>query len=305
MRTSGPLSSGGVGRVLRSHTSKALPVSKITLKVKTGAKKGNTGAGAVAELEKKHKTSITTRIVSKTEVKLGASTSPTKIDDLTVTISDRSWTVTLSSADAIAEATKHLLAADANLACVIQKSNSPPFENDGNSFAALVRSIVSQQLAVKAAATIHARLVALCGGPQKVTPAAIAALTAGELRGAGISGRKEVYLHDLADKLVSGALSDEKLMAMEDEDDLVTALTAVKGIGVWSAHMFMIFHLHRPDVLPVGDLGIRKGFQKLFHLKHLPCAEEMHKLADSWRPYRSLASWYLWQLKDATTALNR
>ncbi len=139
-------------------------------------------------------------------------------------------------------------------------------------------------------------------GAESVTPAVIAALTAEELRAVGISGRKGDYLHDLAAKFLSGALSDEKLVAMS-EDDLVTALTAVKGIGVWSAHMFMIFHLHKPDVLPVGDLGIRRGFQKLYQLKKEPSAAEMQELAISWRPYRSLASWYLWRVQWYQVAL--
>jgi DNA-3-methyladenine glycosylase II len=125
----------------------------------------------------------------------------------------------------------------------------------------------------------------------------MAALTAEELRAAGISGRKATYLHDLAEKFACGFLSDEKLVAMS-EDDLVTALTAVKGIGVWSAHMFMIFYLHKPDVLPVGDLGIRKGFQKLYDLQQQPTPAEMQELSLSWRPYRTLASWYLWRVAD-------
>lgn len=134
-------------------------------------------------------------------------------------------------------------------------------------------------------------------GAEGMTPTVIAGLSAEEMRAVGISGRKSSYLHDLADKFSSGFLTDEKLAVMS-EDDLVTALTAVKGIGVWSAHMFMIFHLHKPDVLPVGDLGIRKGFQKLFQLKEQPSAEVMQKLALLWRPYRTLASWYLWRMSD-------
>ena len=113
----------------------------------------------------------------------------------------------------------------------------------------------------------------------------------------GVSGRKATYLHDLAKHFLSGALSDEKLVMM-DEDELVKVLTAVKGIGVWSAHMFMIFYLHKSDVLPVGDLAIRKGFQTLYRLKALPSVTEMEQLASSWRPYRSLASWYLWRVKE-------
>lgn len=134
-------------------------------------------------------------------------------------------------------------------------------------------------------------------GAEGMTPAVIAALSPEDLRTVGISGRKATYLHDLAEKFTTGFLSDEKLAVMS-EDELVTALTAVKGIGVWTAHMFMIFHLHKSDVLPVGDLGIRKGFQKLFQLKQQPSAVEMETLALSWRPYRTLASWYLWRLTD-------
>lgn len=130
-----------------------------------------------------------------------------------------------------------------------------------------------------------------------MTPAVIAALTDEQLREVGVSGRKATYLHDLAKHFLSGALSDEKLVMM-NEDELVKVLTAVKGIGVWSAHMFMIFYLHKPDVLPVGDLAIRKGFQTLYRLKALPSVTEMEQLASSWRPYRSLASWYLWRVKE-------
>lgn len=134
-------------------------------------------------------------------------------------------------------------------------------------------------------------------GSDCVTPDVLAALTAEQLREVGISGRKATYLHDLAKHFLSGTLSDEKLVMM-NEDELVKVLTAVKGIGVWSAHMFMIFYLHKPDVLPVGDLAIRKGFQTLYHLKALPSVTEMEQLASSWRPYRSLASWYLWRVKE-------
>jgi DNA-3-methyladenine glycosylase II len=134
-------------------------------------------------------------------------------------------------------------------------------------------------------------------GAEGMNPTVISALSAEELRTVGISARKAIYLHDLAEKFMSGVLVEEKLSVMS-EDDLVTALTAVKGIGVWSAQMFMIFFLHKPDVLPVGDLGIRKGFQKLFQLKQQPSAEQMQELALSWRPYRTLASWYLWRMSD-------
>lgn len=118
------------------------------------------------------------------------------------------------------------------------------------------------------------------------------------LRGIGISARKASYLHDLSRNFLEGGLSDAAIKLMEDEK-LMSALTAVKGIGVWSVHMFMIFALHRPDVLPVGDLGVRKGFSKLYGLKDLPTPAEMERLSAPWRPYRSLGAWYMWRLIEA------
>jgi DNA-3-methyladenine glycosylase II len=130
-----------------------------------------------------------------------------------------------------------------------------------------------------------------------VTPAAVASLSASQMREIGISGRKASYLHDLANHFVTGALSDDIIQQM-DEETLMAALTAVKGIGVWSVHMFMIFWLHKSDVLPVGDLGVRKGFQKLYQLEALPSVSQMTEIAASWRPFRSLGAWYLWRLND-------
>lgn len=132
-----------------------------------------------------------------------------------------------------------------------------------------------------------------------VSPSTIAGLSAQEMRDVGISGRKASYLHGLADHFITGKLSDNDIVTM-DEEALMAALTAVKGIGVWSVHMFMIFWLHKSDVLPIGDLGVRKGFQKLYQLASLPSGSEMQELAACWRPYRSLGAWYLWRLVDAT-----
>lgn len=114
----------------------------------------------------------------------------------------------------------------------------------------------------------------------------------------GVSGRKASYLHDLATKYKSGVLSDPSILEMDDEA-LLRVLTTVKGIGVWSVHMFMIFSLQRPDVLPVGDLGVRKGVQLLFGLKELPKPVQMEKLCEKWRPYRSIGSWYMWRLIES------
>jgi len=310
-----------LGRVLRSHATKAslssqpnpkLVDAKITYKAKkkktaeivdpekskpTGKREAvresvvEESTVAVVKQGKKPRKTVSTKtelVTKRTEV----------ADDGVTTKVVESWTVSLSTAGALAEATKHLVAADEKLKRIIEAHGSAPvWEHKGSSFSALARAIVYQQLAGKAASTIYGRLIDLCGGPEGMTPTVIAGLSAEELRAVGISGRKSTYLHDLADKFSSGFLTDEKLAVMS-EDDLVTALTAVKGIGVWSAHMFMIFHLHKPDVLPVGDLGIRKGFQKLFQLKEQPSAVEMQELALLWRPYRTLASWYLWRLSD-------
>src|SRR5262245_21641324 len=163
-------------------------------------------------------------------------------------------------------------------------------------FAALVRAITGQQLSTKAAATIYARLVALMPGGHP-TPEALAAVTDGELRGVGMSRQKSAYFRDLCDTVTCGALRLASLSAMSDEE-VIAALTQVKGIGRWSAEMFLIFRLHRPDVLPVDDLGIVNAVKKVYGLRKKPSADRLRKIGDTWRPYRSVASWYLWRSLD-------
>eukprot|EP00249_Psilotum_nudum_P014043 c24632_g1_i2 orf=500-1336(-) len=201
----------------------------------------------------------------------------------------------LSEPGAIASAVKHLRELDAKLRSVIDVHEGPQFKKCESAFRSLLRSIVCQQLASKVADTIYGRLVSMCGGEMGITPDSISRLPAAEMRSIGISERKASYLHDLARNFTSGVLSDSTINLMDDEA-LMSSLTAVKGIGVWTVHMFMIFALNKPDVLPVGDLGIKKGFQKLYNLKSLPTAAEMVELASCWRPYRSLGSWYMWRL---------
>ncbi|OAY83107.1 DNA-3-methyladenine glycosylase 1 [Ananas comosus] len=150
--------------------------------------------------------------------------------------------------------------------------------------------ILYQQLAYKAAASIYARFLSLCGGEAGVLPDAVLALTPHQLRQIGISARKASYLHDLARKYHSGILSDAAIVAMDDKS-LFSMLTMVNGIGAWSVHMFMIFSLHRPDVLPVGDLGVRKGVQILYGLNEVPRPSQMEQYCDKWRPYRSVGAW--------------
>ena len=162
-------------------------------------------------------------------------------------------------------------------------------------FSMLVRAIVFQQLSTKAATTIHNRLIECM--PGGTTPECLAAITQQQMRTAGISRQKEAYLRDLAEKVVSGQVPLEAVDAMADEE-VIEALTKVKGIGRWTAEMFLIFRLQRPDVLPVGDLGIVNAIQRAYRLRKKPTPERMRKLGEAWRPYRSVATWYLWRSLD-------
>jgi DNA-3-methyladenine glycosylase II len=158
-------------------------------------------------------------------------------------------------------------------------------------FRALVQAIISQQLSTKAARTIGRRLVERHGGV--LTPEAVAATPDLALRGVGLSTQKLRYLRDLCQKVQDGSLA---LHALDDLPDaeVIAALTQVKGIGRWTAEMFLMFRLHRPDVLPVGDLGILKAVQQLYGLRKPPTPARLTEIGESWRPYRSVACWYLW-----------
>ena len=163
----------------------------------------------------------------------------------------------------------------------------------GDAYGALLRAIVGQQLSVKAAATIFDRVLAVFGGRMPTAKELLDADEA-ELRSAGLSGRKVEYLKDLAAKTESGELELDRLAELTD-DEIVAELTAVRGLGVWTAHMFLIFHLERPDVLPVGDLGIRNAIAAAYGLDEPPTPAEVERIAAPWRPHRSLASLYLWE----------
>ena len=162
-------------------------------------------------------------------------------------------------------------------------------------FRALARAIVGQQLSVKAAATISARFEALFDGPP--TPAGLARLSDARLRGVGLSGQKLGYLRDLSRRVLDGSLVLADLDAMTD-DEVILALTAVKGIGRWTAEMFLMFRLQRPDVLPVGDLGIVRAMERAYRLRKTPTPERMLAIGECWRPYRTVACWYLWASLD-------
>jgi DNA-3-methyladenine glycosylase II len=168
-------------------------------------------------------------------------------------------------------------------------------------FSALVRAIVFQQLSTKAASTIHARLMALMPG-NSVTPAALAAISDAQFRGVGVSRQKSMYLRDLCEKIAAGEVTLDAIDALDDEA-VIAALTKVKGIGRWTAEMFLMFRLHRPDVLPVDDLGILTAVQKAYRLRKRPTPERLRGLGEAWKPYRSIACWYLWRSLDNAGAV--
>jgi DNA-3-methyladenine glycosylase II len=158
-------------------------------------------------------------------------------------------------------------------------------------FKALIRAIVGQQLSTKAAATIFSRFEALY--PSFPTPAQVTATSDEPLRGVGLSSQKLGYLRDLCARIETGVLPLDALDRMDDEG-VIGTLTQVKGVGRWTAEMFLIFRLMRPDVLPVGDLGIVKAVQRAYKLRKVPSADRLTRIGDAWRPYRSVACWYLW-----------
>jgi DNA-3-methyladenine glycosylase II len=166
-------------------------------------------------------------------------------------------------------------------------------------YGALVRSIVGQQLSTKAARAIYNRLIERFGG-RTPTPQEVLDDDPEEFRtAAGLSHAKVKYLRSLAEHVLDGSLELERLDDLPD-DEVIAELTAVKGIGEWSSHMFLMFHLGRPDVLPVGDLGIRRAVERAYGLDELPAPAALEAIAEPWRPYRTLASRFLWRSLDAT-----
>nr|XP_017252271.1 PREDICTED: probable DNA-3-methyladenine glycosylase 2 isoform X1 [Daucus carota subsp. sativus] len=207
----------------------------------------------------------------------------------------------LTAPGELENALRHLRNADPLLANLIDTHPPPAFESHHSPFLSLARSILYQQLAYKAGTSIYSRFVELCGGEEAVLPDVVLSLTAQQLKQIGVSGRKASYLYDLASKYKSGILSDETVVRMDDKS-LFTMLSMVKGIGSWSVHMFMIFSLHRPDVLPISDLGVRKGIHQLFGLEELPRPSQMEQLCEKWRPYRSVGAWYMWRFVESKGA---
>jgi 3-methyladenine DNA glycosylase/8-oxoguanine DNA glycosylase len=196
-------------------------------------------------------------------------------------------------------AAAHLAKRDARLARIIAQVGPPRIRLAAtqSTFEALAESIVYQQLHGKAAATIHGRLCALF--PRgRVRPEPLLAHSDEALRGAGLSRGKMLALRDLAARTLDGTVPPVRALHALDDDAIVERLVAVRGIGRWTAEMLLIFRLGRPDVLPVGDYGVRYGFQLTYGKRRMPTPKELQRFGETWRPYRTVASWYLWRAVD-------
>jgi DNA-3-methyladenine glycosylase II len=195
-------------------------------------------------------------------------------------------------------AVRHLKKSDPILRGIIEKVGACRMEFGEPQFHSLAEAIVYQQLNGKAAVTIFKRFAALAGDP--VTPQGILKLTDAQMREAGLSKQKSSYLKDMAERAAQGELDFSRLPEMTD-DEVIQHLTQVKGVGVWTAHMFLMFSLRRPNVLPTGDYGVQTAMKKHYKKRKLPKPEHMQKIAKSWEPYRSVACWYLWRSLDIKT----
>ena len=195
-------------------------------------------------------------------------------------------------------AVTHLKRADPVLAGVIERVGPCRFEAraDGTHFDAISRAIVYQQLSGKAAATIYGRVLDLYGGRAPL-PGELAETSDERLRACGLSRQKLSYMKDLARRAHDGTLPVDSLHELDDEE-IVRALVAVKGVGRWTAQMFLMFRLGRPDVLPELDLGIQKGIQRAYRMRKLPPPKKVLQVGAKWAPYRTIASWYLWRSLD-------
>lgn len=215
-----------------------------------------------------------------------------------------------------AKAVRHLRSVDLTLAHLMDVVGRPEYATPAHDavhgmtdvWATLVRSIVSQQLSTKAAATIHGRLLALFAPddavPATPSPEAMLGASAETLRTVGISGNKARALHDLAAKTLDGTVPEHDEARALGDDELIKRISAVRGIGVWSVQMLLIFRLGRPDVLPTGDLGVRKGYQRAFGHDRPPTPCELLAAGEPWGPYRTWASWYLWRATDPTVPID-
>ncbi|MGQ0538610.1 MAG: DNA-3-methyladenine glycosylase family protein [Gemmatimonadaceae bacterium] len=200
-------------------------------------------------------------------------------------------------------AVAHLKRSDPVMARIIAAVGPCRFgpRNEGTHFDAVLRAIMYQQLAGPAALAIHRRVQALFGG-RDPTADELLGMSDEQLRGAGLSRQKLAYLRDLAGRTSSGELAIHSLHECSDTD-VVTHLTTVKGVGRWTAEMFLIFRLGRPDILPDLDLGVRNAIKRAYRLRSLPNAQRVHKIGAKWAPYRSIATWYLWRSLDGAAKI--
>jgi DNA-3-methyladenine glycosylase II len=197
------------------------------------------------------------------------------------------------------EALRHLRRRDPVLGAIIERVGEYKIEYRDPSFDTVVRSIVYQQVSGKAAATIYGRLAAAVTG---VSPDQVLRLRPSRMKALGLSRQKTEYIRDLARRTRNGDL-DFPVLPSLDDNSVIERLTEVKGVGVWTAQMFLIFALRRPDVLPTGDLGVRAAIRKAYSLQELPAPKLTEEIAQPWRPYCSVASWYLWRSLDGMAAL--
>ncbi|CAN5411255.1 DNA-3-methyladenine glycosylase [soil metagenome] len=209
----------------------------------------------------------------------------------------------IASPGVLQDASEYLAKKDSILAPIIAAHSPCTIEPHRNYYQELVDSIIGQQLSVKAARSIRQRFYALFGGNELPEPAEILSKSVEELRTAGLSGAKARYVQDLALHVLEGRLKFDKIDDLSNAE-VAKELTAVKGIGEWTAHMFMMFCMGRLDILPVGDLGIKNGIKKLYGLTELPDADKIREIAalGNWHPYESVASWYIWQSLDNSPA---
>jgi DNA-3-methyladenine glycosylase II len=201
-------------------------------------------------------------------------------------------------------AVDHLRACDPALALLINRVGAPGLQVDKvqSPFAALAESIVYQQLTGKAAATIHGRLVGLCRPRRRLRPEDIVRFTEDQLRGAGLSRAKTAALKDLAAKTLDGVVPTMARLERMGDEEIIERLTSIRGIGRWTVEMLLIFRLGRPDVLPVTDYGVQKGFKLTFGKRKLPKPAQLARYGKRWAPYRSMAAWYLWRAVDQSLA---
>ena len=191
---------------------------------------------------------------------------------------------------------KHLKKGDEKMGRLIDEFEKPEFKKDSNYFEALVRAIVYQQLSGKAAATIYKRFKDLFLNNKYPSPSMVMEKSHEELCSVGLSNQKASYIHNIANAFYTGTIPKDIESLVDNE--VIECLTTIKGVGPWTAEMFLMFTLNRRDVFPVTDLGIKKGFQLFFQLDELPRPNQMIEKAEHWSPYRTLASWYLWRLVE-------